>query len=133
MASETKHRAEKGNSLTVAQLADLRRVLVARKRRLLLAIEEQDAEGTEVSLEGGDLEDVAEAVIEDRVRAALGEHERAELSEIEQALARLDAGTYGTSEVSGRPIPFKRLQAVPWARCDAAEGDRIEHEARLSR
>jgi DnaK suppressor protein len=28
---------------------------------------------------------------------------------------RLDAGTYGLSLISGRPIPRERLQAIPWA------------------
>ncbi len=37
---------------------------------------------------------------------------------IDEALARLDAGTYGTCVRCGRPIPAERLQALPWAaRC----------------
>ena len=37
------------------------------------------------------------------------------LEEIEHALQRLDAGTYGVSEVSGEPIPVERLRAMPTA------------------
>jgi len=37
------------------------------------------------------------------------------LEEVVRALARIDAGTYGVSEVSGKPIPIERLEAVPYA------------------
>jgi RNA polymerase-binding transcription factor DksA len=30
-------------------------------------------------------------------------------------------GSYGTSDISGDPIPFARLRAVPWARHDTDE------------
>jgi DnaK suppressor protein len=37
------------------------------------------------------------------------------LAAIERAEQRLDEGTYGVSVVSGKPIPDKRLEALPWA------------------
>jgi len=37
------------------------------------------------------------------------------LEAIERAEARLEEGTYGTSVVSGEPIPDGRLEAIPWA------------------
>jgi RNA polymerase-binding transcription factor DksA len=36
-------------------------------------------------------------------------------AQVERALQRLDAGNYGSSEVSGLPIPIERLQALPSA------------------
>ena len=39
-----------------------------------------------------------------------------ELAEIEAALQRLDAGTYGVDEVTGEPIAPERLEAYPIAR-----------------
>ncbi len=39
-----------------------------------------------------------------------------ELAEIEAALQRLDAGTYGIDEVTGEPIAPERLEALPNAR-----------------
>jgi RNA polymerase-binding transcription factor DksA len=38
-----------------------------------------------------------------------------QLAQVKKALARIDAGTYGVSEVSGKPIPIARLEAVPSA------------------
>jgi RNA polymerase-binding transcription factor DksA len=40
---------------------------------------------------------------------------RDELAQVQKALARIEAGTYGISEVSGKPIPRERLEAVPTA------------------
>lgn len=38
------------------------------------------------------------------------------LAELDDALARVDDGTYGRCEVCGDEIPDERLAAVPWAR-----------------
>jgi len=38
------------------------------------------------------------------------------LYEVEEALKRVDAGTYGVCEMSGKPIPQARLEAIPFAR-----------------
>jgi DnaK suppressor protein len=35
------------------------------------------------------------------------------IARIERALAKIDAGTYGFSDVSGKPIPKERLDALP--------------------
>ena len=37
------------------------------------------------------------------------------LEQFVRALARIDAGTYGVSEVSGKAIPIERLEAIPYA------------------
>ena len=36
--------------------------------------------------------------------------------EIEEALKRIEKGTYGTCEITGKAIPEPRLNAIPWAR-----------------
>ena len=41
--------------------------------------------------------------------------DRKELAQVERALERIEQGTYGVSEVSGKPIPIERLEAVPYA------------------
>jgi RNA polymerase-binding transcription factor DksA len=47
---------------------------------------------------------------------ALATQLRATLSEVEHALGKLDAGTYGTCDNCGQPISEARLEAVPAAR-----------------
>jgi len=52
------------------------------------------------------------------------------LIEVQDALRRLEAGTWGTCIVCGRPIEPARLEAVPWtARClkDQEKEDRAAH------
>lgn len=40
---------------------------------------------------------------------------RATVEKIDAALARIENGTYGICEKTGKPIPKARLQAIPWA------------------
>jgi DnaK suppressor protein len=51
------------------------------------------------------------------------------LARVDRALAKLDNGTYGLSDVSGQPIPRERLEAVPEADCTFTE----EQERELKR
>ncbi len=44
-----------------------------------------------------------------------------ELEEVKAALSRIDAGTYGISEKSGKPIERERLEANPSARTSLKE------------
>ena len=49
-------------------------------------------------------------------------NEKTLLVEVQQALARIDNGTYGICSNCGQPIPEKRLEAIPWATlCVACE------------
>lgn len=54
---------------------------------------------------------------------ALSAHARAAVEEIDAALGRLEAGTYGICAASGKPIPKERLRAIPWA------AERVEYKA----
>jgi DnaK suppressor protein len=40
---------------------------------------------------------------------------RANLREVDAALEKMEAGTYGTCERCGNPIDPERLEAIPWA------------------
>ncbi|MCC6353430.1 MAG: TraR/DksA C4-type zinc finger protein [Verrucomicrobiae bacterium] len=42
--------------------------------------------------------------------------EQDSLYEIDEAIKRIDGGTYGVCEKSGKKIPHERLEAIPWAR-----------------
>lgn len=114
--------------LTAEQREELLVALEILRDRLLRLRDERQAQSEPV--EGGDVADVAEGVIEDRVHGSLEEHDRVLLEEVLHALAKTDAGTYGLSELSGKPIPYARLHAVPWARYDSDEAERVERTAR---
>ena len=40
---------------------------------------------------------------------------RSNLRDVERALSKIDAGTYGICERCGQPISIERLEALPWA------------------
>lgn len=50
----------------------------------------------------------------------LGERESKMVADIDQALLRIDEGTYGECAHCGKAIEERRLEAVPTARYDAA-------------
>jgi RNA polymerase-binding transcription factor DksA len=54
----------------------------------------------------------------------LAQSQRVLLKEIDAALARIEAKTYGVCEALGVPIPKERLNATPWARY-SVEGARM--------
>ena len=56
----------------------------------------------------------------------LMDSERKILLEIDDALRRIDNGTYGICEGRGEPIPKERLKAIPWARYCVACATLIE-------
>jgi DnaK suppressor protein len=69
--------------------------------------------------------DAAELTREQDDGVVLGARDRGRLDEIERALAKLENGSYGRSELSGRPIGFRRLLAIPWARTTADEAEDV--------
>ena len=57
----------------------------------------------------------ASQVFEQQRDLALREKDQQHFEAVEGALARLDAGTFGTCVRCGRPIAPERLEALPWA------------------
>jgi DnaK suppressor protein len=64
---------------------------------------------------GGDLVDAALDAVQDEISSKLAEAESRELANIEVALERIRAGSYGLCEVCGGKIPLARLNALPYA------------------
>ena len=84
-----------------------------------------DSETVEVDVDEG-FADSAHATAERSQTIALVEQLHDHRREINAALARMDAGTYGKCENCGQDIPFERLEARPTATlcvtCKQAEG-----------
>lgn len=51
--------------------------------------------------------------------------------EIDEALKRIQKGTYGTCELTGKPIPKARLDAIPWTRFTVEAQAQLEREGAL--
>lgn len=52
---------------------------------------------------------------------------------IEQALDRIQNGTYGFCELTGKRIEAARLEAIPWARFSLAAEAQLEREGQIRR
>lgn len=51
--------------------------------------------------------------------------------EIEAALKRIEKNTYGICELTGKPIPKARLEAIPWTRFTVEAQAQLEREGAL--
>ena len=51
--------------------------------------------------------------------------------EIEEALKRIEKNTYGICELTGKPIPRARLEAIPWARFTVQAQAQLERDGAL--
>lgn len=72
-------------------------------------------QGQEVLTSPGDEMDVARSTADVETHASLIERSEDRLRLIDQALVRIESGTYGTCAECGEDIPIERLKALPFA------------------
>lgn len=82
---------------------------------LLRGTEEAARIDDQVSDSPEDFGDAGLPLTEEATDEAVSEQLRERLGAIDRALARIEAGTYGRSVISGKPIPDERLAADPAA------------------
>jgi RNA polymerase-binding protein DksA len=111
--------------MTEAEINDYRRRLLRLKQHHGIHLSELEREalrpsGGEAS---GNLSDVpvhpadlSADTYEEEVSLDLLEHQDRLLAEINDALTRIERGTFGRCEKCGQEIPRERLQALPYAR-----------------
>ena len=90
-------------------------------------------EGSEASAFGMHQADAGSDAYDKDFALSLLSQEQDALYEIEEAVKRIDAGTYGTCEMSGKPIPHLRLEALPFARYTVQCQSDLEKNKRFSR
>ena len=95
------------------------------RNRLLETIERHDIGGASLTEETGELSgstsdnhlaDAASETYERELDEGLEEDAQAQLREVDDALARIEDGTYGTCTACGKKIPAERLEAIPWTK-----------------
>jgi DnaK suppressor protein len=91
----------------------------------------------EVELEGGrgdfsetDSGDMSQSIFDREMDASVGEGIERRLREVERALQKIEAGTYGVCDDTGEEIPRGRLEAVPEAIRTVEAQQRFERERR---
>lgn len=91
------------------------------------------AEGSEASAFGMHQADAGSDAYDRDFALSLLSQEQDALYEIEEALKRVDAGSYGICEMSGKPIPHARLEAIPFARFTVECQTQIEKQKKALR
>ena len=113
--------------LSDEQLAFYKKILTERKRELLKQVLNQDEDLDEIRGDvAADPLDAAGNASSLELMATLGNHERNELAEIDNALQKIENGSYGFCEESGEPIHPMRLEAMPTARYTVQVQERRE-------
>lgn len=91
------------------------------------------AEGSEASAFGMHQADAGSDAYDRDFALSLLSQEQDALYEIEEALKRIEGGTYGVCEMSGKPIPHARLEAIPFARFTVECQTQIEKQKKALR
>ncbi len=91
------------------------------------------AEGSEASAFGMHQADAGSDAYDRDFALSLLSQEQDALYEIDQALKRIDLGTYGVCEMSGKSILRARLEAIPFARFTVECQSQLEKQSKQSR
>jgi DnaK suppressor protein len=91
------------------------------------------AEGSEASAFGMHQADAGSDAYDRDFALSLLSQEQDALYEIDQALKRIELGTYGICEMSGKSIPRARLEAIPFARFTVECQSQLEKQSKASR
>lgn len=115
----------KENTLTAADIEHFKQMLLEKRGEILANVNEMEDETLKKSRldAAGDLSsmpihmaDIGSDNYEQEFTLGLMDSERKLLKEIDDALQRVEQGTYGICEGTGRQIQKARLEAQPWAR-----------------
>jgi len=117
-----------------AALKSAQKSLSEMKRQLMREINEDLKHGREGSKDDGmDTYDLASEERDREINFILSDRERGKLQSIEEALARIDDGSYGICDSCEAEITPGRLEAMPFTRlCVSCQGE-LERETKAAR
>jgi RNA polymerase-binding transcription factor len=113
------------------RLAAIKQRLLDLRRELYAEVLGSNREAAALNDEG--VPDIGDQGLTDNLREylhLLSDSRREELLEVDEALDRWRAGTYGICQGCGKPIPIERLEALPFTRFDTACQQARELEAK---
>ncbi len=122
---KTSSTRKKKSRLTAATIEHFKQMLLQKRREIISNVNEMKDEALKQSRldASGDLSsmpihmaDIGTDNYEQEFALGLMDSERKLLKETDDALQRIEEGTYGICEGTGKPIRKARLEAQPWAR-----------------
>ena len=108
--------------MNAEKLEHFRRMLLEQLRQRTESVRENQASALEMAAADDGVKDSVDMSLQDvsqEIQFRLGERESQMVADIDQALLRIDEGSYGECARCGKTIPERRLEAVPTARYDA--------------
>ena len=117
-----------------AFLKKSRETLETMRAQMLKNVQQELHEGRDQNKdEGMDTYDLASDARDREISHILTDRDRGKLEAIDEALSRVDDGSYGLCEDCGAEIAEGRLQALPFTRlCVTCQSDR-ERESRMNK
>jgi len=117
--------------LVAKELAEYRKILLEARVELIARVTGLEDDALRSS--GGNLSnmplhmaDIGTDTFDQDLAIGMAETERELLREIDEALDRITAKTYGVCQLTGKPIPKARLDAKPWAKYTIEAARQIE-------
>jgi DnaK suppressor protein len=138
-ASAGAKKAGAPRKLTAAQIEHFKKKLLVEKQRVLEEMGEMQStnlkqsiadQSGEISHYSYHLGDTASLSYDREFSMGLAERQQKYLEQIDDALARMEEGTYGICKVTGEPIPVERLEEVPVAKYSVKGKEIIERQRR---
>ena len=117
------------SGLTDTQLKTLKKALEEKLHNMTIEVKELEAALTEEDNDDKDSPDEVDrsSFEEEMQRTQLVlDGKKQLLFEVQEALRRMDDGTYGVCEESEEPIGYKRLMATPWTRLSIEAQSELE-------
>ncbi len=121
--AETTMKKERKNktNLTSAEIKKFKAMLLVKRNEILdnvTSMEDETLHKQRSNLSNMPIHmaDIGTDNFDQEFTLGLMDSERKLMKEIDEALQRIEDGTYGICQGSGRPIPKARLEAIPWAR-----------------
>ncbi len=98
-------------------LLRFKKVLLKEREQIIGEVKQINESSKEMGQDGiQDIGDEAANIYNKQILLSLSENERMRLREVDEALDRIESGTYGICEECGGPIGLKRLEVRPVAK-----------------
>jgi len=97
------------------EIEKLKRMLLEKREEIIGGVKQIRASSQEMGQDGiQDMADEASNIYNQEVLMSLNENQRRLLRKVDEALDRIEEGTYGICDSCGKPIVLKRLRIQPF-------------------
>ena len=98
------------------EMAQFKKLLTQKRTEILNKVNAQKERDADSEVIVGDEIDTASQNSEKEMYFELAANDKITLNDINDALAKIEKGTYGKCECCGREIPMERIKAISWVR-----------------